>query len=138
MRWKVTEMPRSSKLTVLVAENEPLVAISVEQILDDLGHHVIGPVSNLPDLLKISTTADFDIALLDVTLSNEEEVYPAADRLSARGIPFAFMTADHPDFLPPSHVAHCILTKPFSWQQLVDCLNALANARKDATELSAT
>ena len=80
MRWKVTQMPRSSKLTVLVAENEPLVAISVEQILDDLGHHVVGPVSNLSDLLQISTTADFDVALLDVNL-NGHPITPVVEIL---------------------------------------------------------
>ena len=115
-------MSESSHLAVLVAENEAMVATSVEEMLGDLGHRVLGPLSNLPDLLRTIVKAEFDIALLDVTLSNGQEVYAAADRLAERGIPFAFMTADQPDFLAAPHLSNYVLTKPFSLQELVDCL----------------
>ena len=84
---------RNAKPTVLVVEDEFLLALDIEEILGDLGFHVLGPVGFLSQALEAIEAARFDVALLDVNLHDGENSYRAADVLTKRGIPFALMTA---------------------------------------------
>ncbi|MEP3301918.1 MAG: response regulator, partial [Roseibium sp.] len=77
-------------MSVLVVEDESLIAMNLEMILDDLGHCVIGPVMTLKDLEKI-LNSDFraDAAILDVNIAGER-IFPYARRLADLGIPLLF------------------------------------------------
>lgn len=76
---------------ILIVEDEPLVAMLIEEMLLDLGCEVIGPASNVADGLALIGDRNPDGALLDVNLDGEE-VYPVADALLAAGTPFTFVT----------------------------------------------
>lgn len=85
---------QGSRPVCLLVEDEPLIALSVELTLTDgLGIEMIGPVGRLAPALEIARAAPIDFALLDVRLHGER-VYPVADCLVARRIPFAFHTGD--------------------------------------------
>jgi hypothetical protein len=56
----------------------------------------------------------FDVAIVDVHLKGGEQVWPVADRLAAKGIPFAFATGGHVDAPPETHAGVPILAKPFT------------------------
>lgn len=75
---------------ILVVEDEPLVAMMVEDILLGENAVVIGPAASLAKALELAQ-GEFDAALLDVNLA-AERVYPVARRLQQRGIPFVFAT----------------------------------------------
>ena len=75
---------------ILVVEDEPLVAMMVEDILLGEDVVVIGPAASLVKALEL-VEGEFDAALLDVNLAGER-VYPVARRLQQRGIPFVFAT----------------------------------------------
>jgi CheY-like chemotaxis protein len=88
-------MPSSgetSRLRVLLVEDEIMVALLLEEMLADLGHEVVGPVARLDKAVAMARQEALDIAILDVNL-NGKEVFPVAAVLSARGIPFFFVTA---------------------------------------------
>jgi two-component sensor histidine kinase/response regulator RpfG family c-di-GMP phosphodiesterase len=77
--------------TVLLVEDEALVAIMMCDVLDALGFNVVGPLASVAQAIGPARDAMVDAALLDVTLGNER-IYPVADVLKERRIPFAFLT----------------------------------------------
>jgi two-component system, response regulator PdtaR len=79
------------KLCILVAEDEFLLAIQLEEELRDAGHDVIGPYTSVAKVMQAVQDETFDIAVLDVNL-NGELIYPLADDLQARGIPFVLLS----------------------------------------------
>ena len=78
-------------MRVLVVEDEVIIAMSLEDMLTDLGCSVIGPATSLEQALLFATTAEFDAALLDVNL-NGERSEPIAEVLTQRAIPYALVT----------------------------------------------
>src|SRR5215831_19010707 len=76
---------------VLVVEDEILVAMMMKDILTELGFSVIGPFSRLAEAMVAAVHDDIDAGIIDVNLGGEF-VYPVADVLVAREIPFVFIT----------------------------------------------
>lgn len=76
-------------LRVLVVEDEPVVAMYLEDLLEALGCRTIGPASRLADGLALVDDNGFDVAILDINLGSERST-PIAEALRARGLPFAF------------------------------------------------
>ena len=76
---------------VLIVEDETMAAMMLESVLADLGCTVVGPVESVAKALSLVETQAVDGALLDVNLGGEL-VYPVADALAARGVPFVFVT----------------------------------------------
>jgi len=76
-------------LRVLVVEDEPVVAMCLEDILDALGCVPVGPASRLSEGLALAEHEVLDAAILDVNLAGERST-PIAEALRARGVPFAF------------------------------------------------
>lgn len=91
---------RNSRLTrlhmtarILIVEDEMLVAMELEAILEDLGHE---PVGIAPDLATAHDYFDapLDLALVDLNLRDGLTGPQVAERLSARGVPVVFITAN--------------------------------------------
>ena len=78
-------------MRILVAEDEFLVGIQLEEDLRSAGCSIIGPFTTLEIATQASRRERFDLAILDVNL-NGNMVYPLADELSARGVPFIFLS----------------------------------------------
>lgn len=76
---------------VMIVEDEALVAMVVSESLTNLGCSVVGPFSRCSDAMAAIETGEVDAAILDVNLDGEM-VYPLADMLSVRGVPFIFVT----------------------------------------------
>jgi DNA-binding response OmpR family regulator len=83
--------------TILIVEDEFLIAIELQEMLEARGWRVAGPVGNVADALKVLRQELPAIALLDVNLGNEV-VTPVAEFLKARGVPFVVASAyDRPE-----------------------------------------
>jgi len=77
---------------ILVAEDEYLIADDLSQALRQAGVEVIGPFGSVAAALDaVEQELAMDAAVLDVNLAGEH-VFPVADRLASRGIPFIFTT----------------------------------------------
>jgi PAS domain S-box-containing protein len=76
---------------LLLVEDEVLVAMMMRDILTELGFSVVGPFSRLPDAMVAAVHDEIDAGIIDVNLGGEF-VYPVADVLVARKIPFVFVT----------------------------------------------
>jgi len=101
--------------TILVVEDEPLVAMMVEDMLIELGAIVIGPASTLAEALELAGQGGFDAALLDVNL-NGERSHAVAELLTARGTPFVYATG-YGSAGEYQHDAE-VLAKPYQGEQM--------------------
>jgi len=107
---------------VLVIEDESLVAMLLETILEDMGCTVVGPESNIDDgLIAATTEASLDAALLDVNVAGRE-VFPVAEALRARGVPFVFSTGYGEAGLPEHWRGNPTIQKPFTEGAIRDAL----------------
>ncbi len=88
----MTPLPDLAGLVILVVEDEDLIAEDLMQALRRCGARVLGPVGYLHEALLVLESADrLDGAVLDIGLHGEA-VYPLADALTARGVPYVFVT----------------------------------------------
>lgn len=124
----------SPGLRVLVAEDEPLAAMIIEEVLTDAGHSVLLAADG-EEALSLATGAVFDVLLTDLAMPRMTgfELIP---RLRARqsGLPVVVMTG----FLPPgksdalfadSRGPLTILQKPFQIDHLIDALERMVAAK---------
>ena len=109
---------------VLVVEDEMLVAMFLEDVLADLGYEVAGVVSHVDAALSRAAAGDFDFAILDVHL-NGKDVFPLADLLASKQIPFAFATGYGERGIPDAHRGRPVLQKPFRPEDLEKALKSL-------------
>ena len=82
--------------TILIVEDEPLIAMMLEDFLESLGHIVKASCDNVADALVAVGKNGFDIAILDVNLKGEN-VWPVATELRQRGVPFVLASGGHVD-----------------------------------------
>ncbi|WP_426023111.1 response regulator [Brevundimonas sp. PWP3-1b1] len=107
---------------VLVVEDESLVAMLLETILEDMGCIPVGPASNIDEgEILASDAADLDAALLDVNVAGRQ-VFPVAEALMARGIPFIFSTGYGEGGLPEEWRGQPTIQKPFTEAAIRDAL----------------
>lgn len=96
-------MPNPSCRRILIAEDEGLIALQLEQILATLDFTVVGPVSAVKDVLAALDTDAFDGALLDVNLRGHS-IFPVLPRLTERNKPFIITSGYHAQSLfPPAY-----------------------------------
>jgi DNA-binding response OmpR family regulator len=110
---------------VFLAEDSPLVVMSLEGLFDDMDWMIDGPATQLADALALAETTDADIALLDVNLDGEMS-FEVADRLIARGVPVVFVTGyEGAGLLPERLKSVPVVTKPFAVIELEALLKGL-------------
>ena len=74
---------------ILVMKDEPLVAMMLEDELEAMGIHVVGPANNLKSALQLAEFSKLDGAFLDLNI-NGMYATKVADKLRMRGSPFCF------------------------------------------------
>jgi PAS domain S-box-containing protein len=104
-------------LHVLLVEDEALVAMMMQDVLEDLGCRVNGPYRTITSAVEAAKDEPVDLALLDINLG-EELVYPAADVLAARGIRFVFLTGYDNAHVDARYRYAPVLQKPFDREAL--------------------
>ena len=114
--------------SVLIVEDEPLIAMMLEDFLDTLGHKVAGTVETVEEAMAKVDAGGFEVAILDVQLKNGERVWPVADRLAAEGKPFVLATGGHVEPPPPEHASVPILAKPYTIDAIDPALAAACGA----------
>jgi len=117
------DKPKS--MSVLVVEDESLIAMNLEMILEDLGHSVIGPVMTLADLEKV-LDSDFqaDAAILDVNIAGER-IFPYARRLADLGVPILFASGYGPTGIADDLAHHPVVPKPYTEQEIAGMLDVI-------------
>jgi DNA-binding response OmpR family regulator len=114
--------------SVLVVEDDALLAYALAGNLRDVGYRVIGPAANLATANRLLADNKVDIACLDVRLGESETSVPLAHSLAALGIPFVFLTAYPVAYLPIDMRDRPKLDKPFEPEVLFNRLDELLQA----------
>jgi CheY-like chemotaxis protein len=109
--------PRLQGLRVIVVEDETLVAILLEDMLAELGCEVLWTAHRIPRALDLVAQSTPDAAVLDVNIAGDE-VYPVAQALAQRSIPFVFATGYGARGLTESWRDRPIVQKPFQVEHL--------------------
>jgi DNA-binding response OmpR family regulator len=91
MMQSTNDRDKLTGVTVLVVEDDPLLAMDLETTLAGAGAVVVGLCHTLNEAMIRADGADFAVAVLDFVLGSET-VSPVARRLSARGVPFILYT----------------------------------------------
>jgi DNA-binding response OmpR family regulator len=107
---------------ILVVEDEMMIAMMLEDMLADLGHHVVGVAPNLKTALTLAEDLTFDLAILDINLAGDRS-FPVAHRLMDKGVPFLFATGYGALGLEDPFRDVPTLKKPF---QMADLAHAVA------------
>jgi PAS domain S-box-containing protein len=130
----------AGKPRVLLVEDEALVAMMIQECLADFGYQVVGPISTATEAAARAGEAEFEAAVLDINLG-DGAVYPIADVLAARGIPFVFVTGYDADSVESRFRNIPILQKPIEREMLkkvfVLAAKAAVASRSDGAERSA-
>ena len=112
---------------VLVVEDEYFIADDMVRILEKLGAHVVGPVPSKDRALALLERDRVDAAILDINLQGEA-VYPLADALLERDIPFVFATGYDQSVVPAAYGNVRRWEKPFEPEELARALPGLMRA----------
>jgi CheY-like chemotaxis protein len=127
--------PDNTKRLLLV-EDEALVGMMMRDLLTELGFFVAGPFCSLAEANSVVAAQEFDGAVLDVNLGGEL-VYPLADALRARDVPFVFVTGYDEEGVEGRFGHIPLLQKPISRETLEQCLRHHVVERIDRIKPSA-
>ncbi|MCL9997946.1 MAG: response regulator [Erythrobacter sp.] len=107
---------------ILVVEDEYLLADELQTDLADAAAIVIGPLGTLDQAFElIKAGGKIDGAILDVNLCGEL-VYPAADLLLERAVPFVFATGYDDSVIPSRFAGVARCPKPVNIRQITQAL----------------
>jgi two-component SAPR family response regulator len=109
-------------LLALVVEDEFLLALSLEDDLLSAGCSILGPFSSLSSATEALRTKQFDVAVLDVNL-NGEMVFPLADEMAGRAIPFVLLTGYLSTDLPERFRKVPQVSKPYAQASLIEAVS---------------
>ena len=96
---------------VLLVEDEMCLAMMLQDLLEAAGYHVI-KASRVAAALSMAEDEDLDAAILDVNVAGHD-VFPVADQLRRRGVPFMFASGYGDRGLPGEFRGYPMLQKPY-------------------------
>ena len=121
--------PRRSA-SILIVEDEFVVAMDLAIMLQGAGYTVLGPVASVAQALELLRHWRPEAALLDVVLRNGERVTPVARVLAAMEVPFMLASAQDAEHLAQEEVLTGAINvgKPVDAEALTQQLQALLAA----------
>lgn len=112
---------------ILVVDDEEMIATLLKSALEDEDCTVLGPFERVALALKPARTETIDFALLDVNVAGEK-IYPVAETLDRRGIPFLLLSGYGEDDRPADRAHWKVFGKPFNINAMVTAIRqALAD-----------
>ncbi len=109
--------------TVFLVEDEAMIRMMVVDMLEELGFSVAAETGEINEAVKLASTTDFDVAILDVNV-NGKVISPVADVLKARNRPFIFATGYGTQGVPEDYRDRPALQKPFQIESLKKALDS--------------
>jgi len=130
----LVRLPGGSMKRILLVEDEAMIGMMMRELLNEYGIFVVGPCCSLEEALAESA-GEFDGALLDLNLAGTL-VYPVAERLAARKIPFAFVTGHGCESLDRRFESVPVLQKPITREGLEAQLATMLGIAIEARDLA--
>jgi DNA-binding NarL/FixJ family response regulator len=112
--------------TVLLAEDDRLVASELAARLNEAGAKVAGPVATVSQALDTLESADIDVAVIDYMLEDSNSAALQA-ALDSKGVPFVVLTG-YPRVLVRRDARQTVLGKPVTPDELCSAVRAVLSA----------
>ncbi|MFB0875164.1 MULTISPECIES: response regulator [unclassified Sphingobium] len=108
---------KRSVRTVLVVEDEPLVAFDNEHALEQAGYRIAATVNDYDHAVRVMDEGGVDLVIADVGLHGERNGIDVARHAAARGLPVLFVTGRCP--VDARSIAMGCLAKPYAPRDLI-------------------
>lgn len=118
---------------VLIVEDQPLIALNLQDTVEELGHNPVGIASNMYQALMLG--ADADIALVDVNLEDGPTGPIVGSTLAEANVAVLFMTSDPGALRGGVPGTLGVLTKPVHDLDLIQAIQFAADRRHGAHEI---
>jgi len=127
----VTAAEPVGKLSILVVDDESMIAMLLQDMLLDRGCSVVGPAGAVASAIALidAGARPLDGAILDINLRGEL-VYPVADALLNRSVPFVFVTGYTRRQIDQRYAAVPTLAKPFPASTIETVIKSFADHRR--------
>lgn len=122
-------MPPAISKRVLIVEDDPVVAMLVEDIVRDMGHEVLVNLTLDHALVELEA-GRIDVALLDMRLRGES-ARPVLLEMLAREIPFLVLSGADQSALKQEFPQIRIMAKPFGKVELEEAVRQLLDTADD-------
>jgi len=120
----------SRKPSILVLDDQMLIAFEVASVLEDNGFAVLGPFADVQAAMERLGAEVPDAAILDINMGDGTTSTPLADALLAQELPFAFLTGYGSAGVMPKRFAHIhYMSKPIEADELVSLAMGLIAQR---------
>jgi CheY-like chemotaxis protein len=116
--------------SVLVVEDEPLVAMLLVDFLEELGCTVAAQASSVAEGLERLNDTAFDLAILDVNLRGQP-VWPVANALQEQGRPFVLASGYDGSQAQHRYTHAAILSKPYNLEGLRRAIETVRNTQPE-------
>lgn len=116
-------MKQLDGVSILVVEDDAIIAMLLEDMLEELGASLAGQARDVDTALELAGTAPFDCAILDLNLRGVPS-YKVAEAIAGRNIPFVFATGYGEGDIDPRFAGVPILKKPFMMEDLATVIGA--------------
>jgi len=125
VRIALAEMRASVAGSVMIIEDEAIIAMDIEAIVTDMGHAVTGIARTRTEAVALAASRRPDLILADIQLADNSSGIDAVNDILAQfdEIPVVFITA-FPERLLTGKCAEpaFLITKPFSEDQVVSAV----------------
>jgi CheY-like chemotaxis protein len=122
--------------TVFLVEDEALIRMMIAGMVEELGHSIAAEAGNIADALSLASTADFEVAILDINVGGDR-IDPVAEIINDRHLPFLFASGYGAAGLPEKFQDRTVLQKPFLIERLREAIQAaidgVAQSRSEFT-----
>lgn len=126
-----------NQAVILIAEDEPYIALALQWAVEDVGGTVIGPAATRLEALALLDVNRLDGAILDVNLA-DGDITPVVERLVALGTPCILQTGIG---LPPDLATRfpglTVHIKPCAPERLVEQIGEMLRLQEAATSVAA-
>jgi DNA-binding response OmpR family regulator len=111
-------------MRILIIEDEPVIALDLQDLLDEAGFAVVGVAGKLETALTLINQANFDAAIVDANLGGVSSG-PAAAALVAHRIPFVVLSGYSLKTQEAGFPAAVFIQKPCRLDHLISVLKSL-------------
>ncbi|WP_216851015.1 response regulator [Acidisphaera sp. L21] len=116
-------------MDVLIVEDEMLLAMDMEAMVEDTGHHVLAEAASLEEVEALPDDINPQLAFVDLHLARGSSGLDVCQVIRRRW-PTAlivFVTANVSKIPPDFGGAHGVIAKPFSHAGVINAIDYLAN-----------
>ncbi|MDP3493501.1 MAG: response regulator [Hyphomonadaceae bacterium] len=112
------DAPKSGK-TLMIVEDEVLVAMTLRDVLEDAGYQVLDLTERHQDAVRVAQESRPALALVNIRLAGRDDGIELAEHLKALGVPVLFISGQVSRARTAQTVAIGSMPKPYSAPDMV-------------------